>query len=433
MMAPSFVEFACLIATIIFLASYPVRSEDTIASKTSLRGLQTDSFPKKRPRIIGGEISKEGRFPYYAVMKKQSLCGAVLIAPRFVLTAAHCQDADDDFALGSTTFVGGTEFKVADRAVHPLYDDYTFDNDVALFELAEDAVLENSLGELVPVPYVKLSSSEITDLMIGLSLTVIGFGDINPEESDTEFSDNLRQVDIGYISNTECNRDHRGEITDQMMCAEAPDKDACYGDSGGPLLLTPNEDYEDDQLVGIVSWGRGCADKDFSGVYTRISAFYDWIVGTMCVLNSSAVPPYVDCNAIMGLPPADREETLPVVVVETEAPTVAPTVSPTVAQTATPTVSPTATPTVSPTATPTVSPTAAPTASPTLAPVSSPSCGNRGTKCEDDGDCCSNRCNVFSQECFPKRNGNRDKLSSGLGGSAGGTVYRARNIFLDLP
>jgi len=327
-------------------------------------------------------------------MNGSSLCGAVLISKRFVLTAAHCQDADRDFAVGTSTFRGGRETLIIDRAVHPLYDDFTYNNDIALFELKEDAKTEDGLD----VPYVKLDPTEI--YAVGIAMTVIGFGDTNPEDSETEFSQFLRQVDVNYVSNTECRRDHRGEIDEDMMCAEDLGKDACYGDSGGPLLLTPDdENHEADSLVGIVSWGRGCADEEFPGVYTRISYFYDWIVGTMCVLNSEAVPSYVDCDEIMGI------DTNRITDVEEEEEEITP----------------------SPTPSPTVTPTPAPTAPPTV--KEPPACGDRGASCSAANDCCSSRCNFTTGTCFPASTGNRDRVSIGMGGSGSGApAQRTKTI-----
>ena len=312
-------------------------------------------------------------------MKDKSLCGAVLISPRFVLTAAHCQDADRDFVVGPHTFdeLEEREIPVVDRTIHPLYDSITYENDVAIFELEADAMIIDDSGEIVPAPYVKLSP-DIIDLD-GSEMTVIGFGDIDPDEKITDFAEFLRRVDVEYVGNVACGRDHRGEITDSMMCAEAPGRDACYGDSGGPLLLTPSENFEDDGLVGIVSWGRGCADEDYPGVYTRISSYYDWIVESMCLLNMSKAPSYVNCYEILGLEPE-------------------------------------------PTEAPTISPTSSPTKSPTTSP---PVCRERGEQCVENADCCSDRCNVFSKTCFPPAATARSRLSSGRGGSAGGNDRRS--------
>jgi hypothetical protein len=81
-----------------------------------------------------------------------------------------------------------------------------------------------------------------------------------------------------------------------MLCGYKEGEDSCQGDSGGPLFLKGDE-ITDDELIGIVSWGYGCGGNT-PGVYTRISYFYNWIVETMCYLNATSVPDYVDCSTV---------------------------------------------------------------------------------------------------------------------------------------
>jgi len=350
-MALSFAQFACLAATIIILGSSSVRSEDERVSSKSLRGLQT--LPKKSTRIIGGFESEKGRFPYYAILNQKSLCGAVLLSPRFALTAAHCQDAANNLDIApQNSFGGGREIVFEKVKGHPDYDIFTYENDIALLELKEDAMIFAN-GDLVPAGTVKLSPDPIDDE--NLTMTVIGFGDVNPDDRQTDFADALNQVDVKYVNNDECRRDHRGEITEEMMCAEAPGKDACYGDSGGPLLLTSSDDYRDDAVVGVVSWGRGCADAEFPGVYTRISFFYDWITLSMCEMNRKYAPPYVNCTELLG-------------------------------------------PTLSPSEAPTMAASEAPTVAVNTTTSLVPQCKARNAPCQDSSECCSRRCNVINKK-----------------------------------
>lgn len=68
-------------------------------------------------------------------------------------------------------------------------------------------------------------------------------------------------------------------ITPRMICAgfyAEGGKDACQGDSGGPLVAYSSDDKQP-RLVGIVSWGYGCAKPKYPGVYSRVLAARDWI------------------------------------------------------------------------------------------------------------------------------------------------------------
>merc|ERR1712224_198926 len=129
-------------------------------------------------------------------------------------------------------------------------------------------------------------------------------------------SNSLQKVDLRYVPADTCNRAFgRGAtswfgggntIEAGMMCAYSEGKDSCGGDSGGPLLIEGSSPSTD-ELVGIVSWGISCADQDYPGVYTRISYYYDWIVNTMCELNSDpyGLPADVSCtNGDLGGSPS---------------------------------------------------------------------------------------------------------------------------------
>ncbi|EED94018.1 predicted protein, partial [Thalassiosira pseudonana CCMP1335] len=108
---------------------------------------------------------------------------------------------------------------------------------------------------------------------------VMGWG-VTVEGVSSTQSDVLREVDVQYMTNTECDTSNGGYIEDNMMCAWSQSADACQGDSGGPLILKGSTTGEDVQ-VGVVSWGLGCAMATFPGVYSRISAEFDWIQSTV--------------------------------------------------------------------------------------------------------------------------------------------------------
>ena len=256
-----------------------------------------------RDLIIGGTNvadSDVNRHPYFALMNEDGLCGAVLISKRFVLTAAHCVGADDDFEIGITKTIpslfqgndgGGTEYDATRLAIHPDYDSVTIDSDIAIFELASD--VSNSL------PYIRLEQNPV--MVPGTPMSVIGFGDTNPSNLIDTISTNLLEAIVDYVPSDNCYSRMLAAggddpINPTMLCAYEEGEDSCSGDSGGPLFLK-GDDPSEDSLVGLVSWGYECGAST-PGVYTRISYFYDWIIETMCFMNADGAPDYVDCSTV---------------------------------------------------------------------------------------------------------------------------------------
>ena len=270
-------------------------------SSASIRGgiqRQLDIFDDNdNNRIIGGEEAPEGRYSYSVSLQDDygHFCGGTLIAPDVVLSAAHCAGGEYKVVVGRhdlRTDVGDA-VEVEVEMVHPDYDDDTTDNDFMLL-------------------FLKRSTTEDVDLAIvnpdmiseGQNVTVMGWGDIDPDQDESELANELMEVEVTVISNENCDAsestepgwedNYNGQITNNMICAEHVQmKDACQGDSGGPLVI--RSESGEDSLVGVVSWGVGCAHDDFPGVYSRVSAQYDWIEEQVCE-NSSAPPLYFKCQ-----------------------------------------------------------------------------------------------------------------------------------------
>ncbi|KAL7531704.1 hypothetical protein ACHAXR_004182, partial [Thalassiosira sp. AJA248-18] len=230
----------------------------------------------QRERIVGGREAEDGRYPY-AVNFQNDLgqsCGGSLISRDVVLSAAHCGDAFIGKVVSGRHNLDtdeGEEMNVAATLSHPEYNDETIDNDIMLIFLQDPT----DPG----VEFVKLNSDESSP-DIGASVTVAGWG--RTDEAATA-SDVLLAVDVNVIPNAECEQSkgligevlqsYEGKISNNMMCAKDDGKDSCQGDSGGPLVLKRSDGSADVQ-VGVVSWGEGCARKDFPGVYARVSHFY---------------------------------------------------------------------------------------------------------------------------------------------------------------
>lgn len=180
---------------------------------------------------------------------------------------------------------------------HPNYNPRTTNNDISLIFL--DA----------PLPYSPIAASDPVDGVAespGEKVMVAGWGRTS---SGGPVSDAPQDVEVEIIAQDECNQKYDGEITDTMVCAgrEGGGYDSCQGDSGGPLFAVDDDEYT---LVGVVSWGIGCALPNYPGVYARVSVFEEWICREaasqqpdMCGPRSPATPPQPSPPAPSPPPP----------------------------------------------------------------------------------------------------------------------------------
>jgi hypothetical protein len=246
--------------------------------------LTKDVTPSQnRALILGGTTTDHGEYPYFATIKSTAMCGASLIHPDILLTAAHCQK---EFARIGVVYIGAHELDTlattAERRTLIRQYPHPDNHDLMLIQLDQP----------VDTLRVVTLNSDPDQPRSNSTLTAIGFGATSTEP--LTYSDNLMAVDVHPVDPDICARQYNGLVTvdpDTMLCAghSLPNHDSCNGDSGGPLL-----DKETGEQVGIVSFGKGCGDPDFPGVYTRVSTYKSWIHDRICEL--SAVPP-ADCPA----------------------------------------------------------------------------------------------------------------------------------------
>ena len=249
-------------------------------------------------KILGGLIAAPGQFPWMAGLVDASArnasnglyCGGSVIAPRVVLTAAHCLDevrpGDLDVVVGRTrisTDTDGERVDVTQIVKHPGWDSARLSNDLALLQLARP-VSAPAIG--LPGPeHAALAQPGARTLTSGWGATAEGGA----------ASDDLRYVRLTIRSPSACGTFY-GPLDDAtQLCARAirTGQDSCQGDSGGPLFA---EEGTGARLLGIVSYGRGCGRRLIPGVYTRVAGFSDWIAENAAVLNGDAPapPPPVD-------------------------------------------------------------------------------------------------------------------------------------------
>ena len=156
------------------------------------------------------------------------------------------------------------------------YNSQTLNNDWVILKLSSPLELNNDVQPacLPSSDYLPVTATEEQCYTSGWGTLQSGGGSLPT---------NLRYVQVPAITNAQCNNAYGGSITNSMICAGYPGeggKDACQGDSGGPFVCNENGNAI---IAGVVSWGFGCADANYPGVYARTSLVVDWIQANMVI------------------------------------------------------------------------------------------------------------------------------------------------------
>ncbi|MFJ8535495.1 S1 family peptidase [Streptomyces sp. NPDC093591] len=219
-------------------------------------------------RIVGGTTTTTTAYPYVMQITDASqnqFCGGTLVSATKVITAAHCMVGETPSGVrvvGGRTYLNGTNGtvrQVSDIWVHPDYTDATNGNDVAVLTLSSS------------MPYTTASYVDASDTGVyatGATARILGWGTTSSGGSS---SNQLRTATVPIVSNSSCASSYGSDfIASDMVCAgyTSGGVDTCQGDSGGPLLIGG-------VLAGITSWGEGCAQAGYPGVYTRLTTFSD--------------------------------------------------------------------------------------------------------------------------------------------------------------
>ncbi|EFN81463.1 Trypsin-7 [Harpegnathos saltator] len=235
------------------------------------RGQQRIGILHDEGRIVGGRETSIEEHPYQVSLRHgdRHACGGAIISEDWIITAAHCVRYAGRYpaikAGTSDLDEEGTLARARRVIVHENYSRRNGDYDIAVIKL-EEPLAYSSRIKAIPL------ASMADDHYARHSMAVVtGWGALRSNGVSTN---QLRKVEVPLVSDAECSSlyQHR-KITPRMLCAgytSVGGKDACQGDSGGPLV-------QDGRLIGIVSWGFGCAHPAYPGVYTRIAALRDWI------------------------------------------------------------------------------------------------------------------------------------------------------------
>ena len=256
-------------------------------------------------------------------------CGGTLVGASHVITAAHCTDGTSPenikVLIGDTTLAISNDTTRFIRSLsqiieHPNYDDVELSNDIAILVLSEPV-------DLLAYPNIKPAClpfcTRYTDpYFVGKSAIVSGWGTIGSGENSVS---NLNEVEVEVFSKSDCGN-HTSMMTPDMFCAGvmAGGKDSCQGDSGGPLVSQDSDNNDYYSLIGVVSWGIGCAEPNKPGVYADVLSFMHdgWLQSQLtnletCLPPGPVVSPPVCGEAPITTAPNTTVVTNPVTVITT--------------------------------------------------------------------------------------------------------------------
>ncbi|MGZ4695754.1 MAG: S1 family peptidase [Acidimicrobiales bacterium] len=259
-----------------------------LAALTGVPAPAAATTPGPVTNIIGGTPVPDGTYPFQAALLdltrggndwNMQICGGSLIAPSWVLTAAHCVEEGGVITDPSTSAIvlGRTVLKRRWGERHavdgiypsPKYDETNDADDVALIHLT------------VPSAYAPIRVAQVADdgfEAAGTMLTVIGWGDTIPvppfvDPTDLFYPQRMQEVQVPVVSDATCGAEysavHEPLVMSKTLCAGAPGFDACFGDSGGPLFATTPTGLVE---MGIVASGEGCGAPGYAGTYTEVNA-----------------------------------------------------------------------------------------------------------------------------------------------------------------
>ncbi|XP_073967347.1 transmembrane protease serine 9-like [Choristoneura fumiferana] len=216
-------------------------------------------------RIVGGQEAFIEDHPYQVsfIVNNSYFCGGFIVSEKYILTAAHCaQDVDPTTVVlraGSASRKNGTIIPIAEVTPHPEYDDPPFDKDVAVMKTVDPITFSDTIQ---PIDLPKINRP----IRGGTKIMVSGWG--RTKQGASSIPERLMDVEIPVVYWPQCYLSYPGTLTRNMWCGGnffLGGQGTCQGDSGGAAI-------QDGQAVGIVSFGRGCAQPLSPSVFADIAA-----------------------------------------------------------------------------------------------------------------------------------------------------------------
>ncbi|GAB1289776.1 Transmembrane protease serine 11A [Apodemus speciosus] len=227
-------------------------------------------------RIVSGNPAVKGAWPWQVSLQRSNMhqCGGTLIGNMWVVTAAHCFRTNANprqwtLSFGTTINPPLMKRDVRRIIMHERYRPPARDHDIALVQFSPRVTFSDEVRRIcLPEPSASFPPNS--------TVYITGFGALYyGGESQNE----LREARVQIISNDVCKQRqvYGNEIKRGMFCAGFLEGiyDACRGDSGGPLVVRDSKDTW--YLIGIVSWGDNCGQKNKPGVYTQVTYYRRWI------------------------------------------------------------------------------------------------------------------------------------------------------------
>ncbi|XP_038609108.1 transmembrane protease serine 12 [Tachyglossus aculeatus] len=237
-------------------------------------------------RIVGGREAQTGAWPWIVSLQmiystsQLHICGGTIVKEKWIVTAAHCLKSLNNPAYWQAV-VGihnlrrphrfTQKIRVKKIIIHPNFNMDLFINDIAIFQLKK-AIRFNAYVRPICLPFLNIliNLNESTRCFIG------GWGGTTEKGKHSVF---LQEAEVKLVSRDICNshKGYSGLVPNSSFCASGDGGiDTCRGDSGGPFMCYIPE-AEKFFLMGITSFGIGCGQKNYPGVYVKVGLYKNWV------------------------------------------------------------------------------------------------------------------------------------------------------------